>query len=187
MQDFINSDLGIAFTQALGFLATSAGLISFQMKRRGDILVCQMLCSMLFAVQLAFLGKLSGVIFNVLGMIRAIIYSQRGKYKWADSNAFPIVFIILFVSISTVLAFVESPFALLPAGAMTVISISQFLKRERLIRSVALAASPMWIIYHLLYSHSVGGWAGEIFIMLSIVVSLIRYRGKERNKIIKRL
>ena len=176
MDGFVNSTLGVIITQALGFLAMGAGLVSFQMQKRSTIIAFQVLCNVLFIIQLAMLCKVSGVLFNTLGLVRGIIYSMRGKYKWADARFIPVTFIALIVGSSIILSVYESPFALLPAGAMTLVSISQFMRSENLVRIIALPASPLWIIYHLVYSGSLGGWLGEIFIILSILVSLIRYR-----------
>lgn len=167
--DFLSGDIVI---QVLGFIGISAGLVSFHMKRRGGILVFQILCCIFFAVQLILLGAYSGAVINIIGIFRGIIYSMRGKYGWTSSRAVPISMIALFIITGVTTSLIEGPLALLPAGAMTVQSIAQFMKDERRIRIISLFGSPLWIVYHVT-AGSLGGWLGEIFMMISIAIAII--------------
>lgn len=162
-----------AFVQSLGFIGIFAGIVSFHMTKRSGILIFQIVCCSFFAIQLTILEAYSGAIINFIGIGRGIIYSMRGKYKWADCRFVPYCMITLFVSTGIVTAFIEGPLGLLPAGAMIVQSIAQFSSVERRIRIISLFASPLWIIYHVAVG-SLGGWIGEMFMLLSISLSLIK-------------
>ena len=171
--DFLKSDF---FTQGLGFVGMGAGLISFHMKRRSGILIFQTLCCTLFAVQLMILSNFSGAIINMIGIVRGVIYSLSEKYKWASSKIIPYVMITLFITTGIILLPIEGPVALLPSMAMTVQSIAQFSKDEMRIRFLSLFGSPLWIVYHV-FGGSLGGWIGEIVMMISILSSMA-YRKK---------
>ena len=170
--EFINSDF---FTQLLGFIGISAGLISFHMKKRTGILILQIICCTLFATQLLILSAYSGAIINIIGIIRGVIYSMKEKYKWANSSAVPLVMIVLFIVTGIISSSAEGLIALAPSGAMTIQSIAQFSKEERRIRLISLFASPLWIIYHI-FVGSLAGWIGEIFMVISIILAIATHR-----------
>ena len=179
--DFFTSEF---FVQALGFAGISAGIVSFHMKKRGGILIFQIICCVLFAIQMCLLSAYSGAVINALGIVRGIIYSLRGKCKWASSKLIPYTMIVLFMA-SGVFTCIggEGLIAFLPACAMTVQSIAQFCKEERSIRIISLFGSPLWIVYHVTVG-SLAGWMGEIFMLISITLAIItnRKHGTDTNE-----
>ena len=168
------------FVQTLGFLGITAGLVSFHMKNRRRILVFQIICSTLFALQLFLLEAYSGAVINLIGILRGIIYSMKERYPWASSSAVPCIMIALFITTGLVTVGKEGPVSLLPSLAMTVQSVAQFSENERRIRFLSIFASPFWITYHFI-SGSIGGWVGEIFMLISIITSLITYKKSDTD------
>jgi hypothetical protein len=175
MAGSVNDIFYDAIIQSLGFIAMGAGLMSFHARTRRGILIGQMICCLLFTLQLSLLDAISGAIINFIGMLRAPIYSMRGKYRWADSYAIPCVLIILLLAVGAFTAYYEGFFALLPALAMVVQSVAQFMTHPRQMRIISLFSSPCWMIYHL-YVGSLGGSIGEIAMVISIIIALLRYK-----------
>ena len=157
------------FIQLVGFVGTALTFISYQRKKRKSILLFQAAASTFFAAHFILLGAATGCVMNVLGALRAVIYSS--EKKWIRSKAVPAVFLVLFAAVGAVTW--ESPKSLLPIAAMLLSTVSLWLKSPTQVRLVTLPTSPCWLVYNLL-SGSYSGVITEILIMVSIISAIIR-------------
>ena len=97
-------DFGYISAQLVGFVAMACGIISFQSKERAKILTFQTMSNFLWVISYLILWEPAAVVANAIGTMRNVLYMFRGKYKFADSKAIPIVFIVIFI-ISGVLTY----------------------------------------------------------------------------------
>ena len=178
----ITIDFTYIAAQFVGFVAMACGIISFQSRERAKILTFQTLSNFLWVISYLILWEPAAVVANSIGTLRNVLYMFRGKYKFADSKAIPVIVITRFI-ISGVLTY-QTPFDLLPMFAMVISTIAFFVKRENTIRWLSLLVAISWFTF--------GASAGNIASIvsdgtnfLSIVIALIRYRGVylyENNK-----
>ena len=167
-------DFGYISAQLVGFVAMACGIISFQSKERAKILTFQTMSNFLWVISYLILWEPAAVVANAIGTMRNVLYMFRGKYKFADSKAIPIVFIVIFI-ISGVLTY-QTPFDILPMFAMVISTVAFFVKKENTIRWLSIFVGASWFIF--------GASAGNIASivsdgtnLLSIIIALIRYRG----------
>ena len=80
--------------QAFGLVAMFFHIFSYQQKTPRGVIVFQMFSSILFSVNYLLLGALVGMCMNIIGLMRAIVYANREKFR-ADH----ILWLIFFISL----------------------------------------------------------------------------------------
>ena len=101
MPDFLtNPDPIYLIAQALGVVAALFGIFSFQQKRRGGILVFQIVNNVFWTVHMFLLGAWAGGALNAIGIFRGIVFFFREDRRWAQSNIWYAVFALLFAGAS---------------------------------------------------------------------------------------
>jgi hypothetical protein len=170
----IKIDLIYITAQLIGFAAMACGIISFQSKRRVSILTFQTVSNILWVIHYLMLGAVSAVVANAIGIVRNLVYMQRGKRKFADSIFVPIFFVAAFL-LSGIITY-ETPFSLLPMLAMAVATVAFFVTNENLIRWMSLGIAVPWLTFGV-YAGSVASVISDGTNLISIIISLIRYKG----------
>ena len=64
---------------------------------------------------------------------------------------------------------------------MLLTTVSNWFQSEKKIRFLTFPSSPCWLIYNIL-NGSVAGIITEIFVMSSLIIAIIRFDLKKRNK-----
>lgn len=172
---FAGKDTVFIISQIIGFIAAAILLLSFQQRTHKRIIGMQACSGMLFALQYLMIGAYEGMAGNIVGMIRSFVFLFRGKSKFVDSIACPIVFAAV-AAVSGIITY-ASPASLLPMAAMMISSFVMWNPKTQQLRALTVPTSVMWLIYNLI-SHSYSGTVTEIFNLLSIFIGLIRFRKK---------
>ena len=170
---FSGKDTVFIISQCIGFAAAAILLLSFQQRTHKRIVAMQACSGLLFAIQYLMLGAYEGMAGNIIGMTRSFVFLFRGKSKFVDSIACPIVFAIL-AAISGIITY-TSPASLLPMSAMMISSFVMWNPKTQQLRALTMPTSLMWLIYNLICS-SYSGTVTEIFNQISIIIGLIRFR-----------
>lgn len=156
--------------QILGFIGLACSLLSFQMKKRGQILGFQMTASLMFCSQLFLLGAITGGCMDFISFIRTLIFSNNNK-KWASSPLWLVGFCLLMI-VTGILTWTNW-WDVLPMLGGILSTIALWMKSERKIRLISLSVGPCWLIYNLVK----GAWSGalnEVLAMLSIIIGYLR-------------
>ena len=169
----IEIDRIFILAQAVGLFATLFGIVSFQSRRRKNIIVLQIFSNGFWIIHYLLLGSMAAVAANSLGAIRNIIYSMSEKYKFARSKAVPAVSVVLFIVLG-ILTY-TGPFDILPTAAMVVASVAFFVKNEKVIRYMSLVISASWFIFGISVG-SIASFISDGFILVSIIIAIWRYR-----------
>ena len=64
------------FIQIIGFIGVAMAIISFQSNKHRAIMIFKTASGLAFAVQFIFLGAYTGVVMNVIGSIRNIVFAR---------------------------------------------------------------------------------------------------------------
>ncbi len=161
--------------QILGIGALIVGIVCYQFNSRRKILIMQIIASTLFIVNLALLGGFSGALLNVHGIVRALVYDQRDRRRWADSFWWPVLFCVL-AAVCVAVTW-KSWVDLLPLIGTLFSTVSLWQRDPARIRLLTLPSPPCWFTYHL-STQSIGGMLTEVFVFCSILIAMIRYRKK---------
>lgn len=174
--------------QAIGIVAMAFNILSYQQKTPRRVITFQLFGSTLFAANYLLIGAPVGMCMNIIGILRALVYSNREKFR-ADRAAWLILFVSMFAG-SYILSFTvfgmeltlrNGILELLPVIGMTATTISFRLQNAATIRKFGLISFPCWVTYNAV-SGSIGGVICELFSICSIVIGLIRYDLKPRRK-----
>ena len=173
---FTGKDATFIISQIIGFVAAAILLLSFQQRTHRRIVAMQACSGLLFAVRYFMIGAYEGMAGNIIGLIRSSVFLFRGKSKFVDSIACPIVFAIL-AAVSGIMTY-TSPASLLPMAAMMISSFVMWNPKTQQLRALTVPTSLMWLVYNII-SSSYSGTVTEIFNLLSIAIGLIRFRKKD--------
>jgi len=173
--------------QVIGVFAMIANCLGYQMRKKNSIIFCQLLGSVLFAVNFFMIGAYAGAILNVVAVVRAIIYMNSERTR-ADHVAWLIGFSVIYLlSYAAVFTIFKKPptilnlvFELLPVIAMIATTFSFRHKEARVVRAFGMVSSPLWLAYNI-YSLSFGAIVCESINIVSIIVGIIRFDLKKKN------
>lgn len=167
--------------QAIGVIAATVGILSFQQKKQSGIVLYQAVNCMLWMVHMFMLGAVTGGFMNLIGVTRGIVFYYRGRYRWADSRLWIPVFCVLAV-VAGAFSWVQGDgwLALLPMSAMVLTTFSLSLRSPFRVRALTFFSSPCWCTYNVIKG-SIPGILTEIFVMVSIVIGILRFDVKRKT------
>ena len=184
LKEVCSTPQGIA-AEIFGILALIVSIICYQLNTQKKILVAQMIAATMFIFNCFLLGAPAGAWLNVHGIIRALIFSQKGKRKWCGSR---ITLIILIIAAGLICLFTAETgsvkdiiVSILPFIGTVFTTISLSMTDAAKIRKLTLPSPPCWFIYHLAHTN-VGGCLNEIFVFCSIIVGWLRLDRKGDGK-----
>ena len=174
--------------QIFGIIGMLFNLLVFQQKTHRGVTLCQFFAAAAFAANYLMLGAFVGGILNIVGGLRAAVFFFKEKTH-ANSIVWLIIFVLAFAASYplTFLAFGTKPtvqnliIEILPVVAMVIITVSLRLGSAKAVRFMGLFSSPMWLVYNI-FSGSIGAIASEILNLLSMVIGIIRFDIKRKNK-----
>ncbi len=185
MPDFLtNLDTTYVIAQAIGVIAALFGIFSFQQKKRGGILLFQIINNVFWTVHMFMLGAWAGGALNAIGIFRGIVFFYRADKRWAQSKAWYAVFALLFAGASAVSWMQgDGALALLPLAGMLFTTVSLAETDPFRVRLISFFSSPCWLTYNIIKG-SIPGACTEMFLMISIIVGVLRHDRKrwKRNK-----
>ncbi len=156
--------------QLIGGFGVLASIISFQCKKHNTILIFRTLNEFIFALQYFLLGAYTGMIVNLVGCVRNIIFTrQLSKNK---NTTIPIIlFSIMFVVFG--FAVWQGPKSLLIIVAKVLSTIAYGNRNTTIVRSIIFVTSTSWLIYNYCV-FSIAGILCEAFTLLSLIIGIIR-------------
>ncbi len=162
--------------QLIGYVGTACALISYQCKKNRNYFLFQTGCGVAFAIQFALLQSWAGMLLNVFSILRGIIFALGDKCK---NRIYLVIMEVCFAAscVASVLVFDEkwwiAALLFIAQGGGT---LAMWTRNGKVIRWAQLCGiSPIWIVNNVYY-FSVGGILCEVFNMLSVIVSFIRFR-----------
>lgn len=166
-----NTDPMLIAAQLVGFAGAAAYFLVFQMKRRKSILGLNVLAASIFILHFSLLGAYTGAAMNIVCALRCVIYYYSDK-EWAKSK----IWLAVFIGVSVILGVLtwSDAYSALPLAAMIITSVSFWLKNEKHIRMLTLPSQPCWLIYNV-HNGSVSGIVTDLVILISIIISIVRY------------
>lgn len=156
--------------QIIGIFGTVCMFLSFQIKKNTPFFAVQSLSGLLFALNFLLLGAYTGSIFNFINILRGGILAGGKRFK-------NICFLILLQSlyILTVVFTYSGWLSVAALIAQLVGTFAMWTQNGKIIRfGQLLCVSPIWLI-HNTFVFSIGGIICEVFSIISIIVSLVRF------------
>ena len=161
---------GIA--QGIGIVAAAITILSYQFKNNRILFACQALSGLLFFFNFLMLGDQTAAVLNLINLLRGGLLAggRRFESRWYAAG------LMVLYTVATVFFF-KDWFSILVLVAQLVGTVAMWSKKGKIIRLGQLfVVSPAWLINNIFNSFSIGGIITETVSILSIIVSLIRYR-----------
>lgn len=165
--------------QIFGIAGFLFAIFSFQSKKNKIFFVFQGLSGLMFFMNFMLIGATSAALFNLVNLIRGILFSKNDKKvsKLVITDTLYTVCFIFSLSLITDELF-QIFLSALTYFALFTMSIFMWKGNGKHIRYYQFAVvSPVWLI-HNIFNFTLGGILCEVFNMLSVIVSFIRY-GKD--------
>ena len=163
-------------SQILGILALITAIISMQLKDKPRLLLMQILENCAKILAFAFVGGMSGAYSEMVGLARKTWFYHNAKQHKLNHIASLILFILLAVLVATLSW--NGPLTLLPMVAVILGTIGLWQENIFILRYLALVASILYGIYSV-YLGAYTNAVSELFMIISTIVSLIRFSPKK--------
>lgn len=166
-------------SQIIGFAAVGLYLLSYQLKRRNQIVWVTCISNALYVLQYLLLGAFSGAVMDVMSTVSSFFAAKKNDIpfsRYARVLAWSNMIIIAVVGFIS--AFVQGEWIeLLPIAGALFQTGGLWCDNEQTIRKFGLCSAPFWLVYNYI-SHAYGPALGSLIAIVSIVISMIRYRKK---------
>ena len=80
--------------QLPGVAAMVCLFLSYQQKNRKGLIMCKLSADVFWALHYALLGAFGGMIPNLSGIFRELVFVNREDKKWANFPLWPVFFIV---------------------------------------------------------------------------------------------
>ena len=162
--------------QAFGIVGFLLAAYSFQEKNNKHFFVEQGISGFMFFLNFLLTNAVSAALFNLVNLVRGVLYAKNGKRIW-KLVLLEALYTACFVY--SILPLIGDGFEILLSGltyvALVFMTVLMYRGNGKHIRYAQFAlSSPAWIV-HNIFHFSLGGILCEVFNMLSIVISFIRY------------
>ena len=169
--------------QIIGLLAVGTFLLSYQQKKRSNIIAFNVISRCLYILQYLLLGAFSGAVLDILGAVSSVVAGKKHtpfikKHTKAIVISIDVCIIVAGVSIALHNGNWIDLFSL--TGVLLHTS-AFWISSEKVIRRISLLGSPFWFVYNLL-SRAYGSAIGDILTMCSIIIAMIRHKNSDNEK-----
>ena len=171
----------ILFAQIIGLFAVITFLLSYQQKKRKNIIVWNSTSRMLYIIQYLMLGAFEGAILDILGMASSVAAQKKDNEIIKKNLRFFVIGINLLI-LAVGICLYENIFSLFPVVGVILHTSAFWISEEKIIRRISFLGSPFWLIYNLA-NFAYGSAIGDILTMISIGTAIFRYDIREKTNL----
>ena len=168
--------------QIIGFAAVTLFLLSYQQKKRSNIILMNVISRILYILQYLLLGAYAGAVLDVLGAVASVAASEKDEglvKKYLKLIIIGINALIITAGV-TIACMNKSWLDLFSLAGVLLHTGAFWLSNEKIIRRISLMGSPFWFIYNFL-SRAYGSALGDLLTMGSILLAMYRHREKKQE------
>lgn len=158
--------------QIFGLIAVVISFVAYQMPTQKKILFMNMLVTVAILLNYAFLGATTGVILNVVCLIRNIIFMNRDK-KIFSYKFYPYLLMVIIGGLSFLTS--EGAHSILITIGLIINTFALSLTNPQATR-YCMAISCSFIFAYNIFVFSIGGMINEAVAIISSILGIIRYR-----------
>lgn len=173
----------LIISQIIGLAAVGLYLISYQLRKRKQIVWVTCISNALYVLQYVLLGAFSGAVLDFMSTVSSFFAAKKNdahfkkhKKRLAVFN----MFVIAVVGLTS--AFLQREWTeLIPLSGALLQTGGLWFDNEQTIRKFGLSGVPFWLAYNLI-SQAYGAALGSLLAVVSIVASMVRYRNSKEDK-----
>lgn len=161
----------IILAYLFGIGAMVSLFLIYQQKSRKGIIMSKLSADIFWVAHYFCLGAKTGIVPNLVGIFRELVFMRRKEKKWARSVLWPVLFagLNLFLGLRTYTAW----YCLLPVTASLFVTISLWIDNPVLTKIISAPASASFLIYDIFVGSYIGV-VNEIVSLCSIAIYFIR-------------
>ncbi len=166
-------------SQIIGFAAVGLYLLSYQLKSRKQIVWVTCVSNALYVLQYILLGAFSGAVMDIMSTVSSFFAAKKNEVPFRR-HARLLVWsnMIIIAAVGLISAFIQREWLeLLPIAGALFQTGGLWCDNEQTIRKFGLCSAPFWLVYNYI-SHAYGPTIGSLIAIISIIVSIVRYRKK---------
>lgn len=163
--------VGVTLIWIFGIGAMISLFVSHQNKTRQGILYGKLSADVFWVAHYLCLGATAGAIPNFVGIFRELVFINRGRRKFAGNTVWPIIFILINLSLGIISY--NKWFDLLPIIASAFVTVSLWINDPRLTKLISVPVSSAFLVYNVLVGSYIGIF-NESFAIISIILFFIR-------------
>ncbi len=156
--------------QLIGYVGLMFAVIAFQCKSHKKVMLFRTLNELFFGIQYFCMGTYTGVIMNLVGSVRNIIFSKRVE-RGRSTKFLQILFSVIFFVLGIITT--KGWISIMVILAKIVTTVAYSMKNTRYIRLLTLPTSVCWLTYNIV-CNSTAGILCETFTILSITTAIVR-------------
>lgn len=171
-------------SQFIGLAAVGLYLLSYQLKKRRDIVWVTCISNALYVLQYILLGAFSGAIMDFMSTVSSFLAAKKNQpafkkhARWLAISNMIVITVVGLISAYLQKEWIE----LLPIIGALFQTGGLWFDNEQTIRKFGLCSAPFWLIYNYI-SQAYGAALGSVIAIVSIVTAMIRYRNKGTDNI----
>lgn len=172
----------ILIPQIIGLFAVATFLLSYQQKKRKNIILLNVISRCLYILQYVLLGAFAGAVLDILGAVSSFVAGKKHTNFIKKHEKIILISInVLIIAAGITIAVINKSFLDLFSLAGVLLHTSAFwITNEKIIRRVSLLGSPFWFVYNFL-SKAYGSAIGDVLTMCSIIIAMVRYKNTKSN------
>ncbi len=156
----------------LGVLAVVLFLLSFQFKKRRNIIAVNLTSRLLYILQYVFLGAFEGAVLDFMGLLLSF-FARYKENEFVIKHFKAIIVVIDLLLLAVGLALYENIFSIFAIMGIGFEIVALWLTKEKNIRILSMVAAPFWLVYNLANS-AYGSVVGNVLVMVSIGIAMLR-------------
>ena len=164
----------------VGFLGLIPFLLSFQLKKRNNIILANLISRILFILQYILLGAFAGAAYDFIGLLSSIVARRKHKGFVAKYQT-AIIIIINALLVAAGIMLYKNIYSILGLAGIIFEVAALWMTKERDIRIVSFISAPFWMIFNLA-SKAYASVPGNILAMVSIGIAFIRLDIPKKEK-----
>ena len=163
--------------QGIGLLAVATFLLSYQQKKRKNIILCNVVSRCLYILQYVLLGAFAGAVLDILGAVSSVVAGKKHIpfIKKHEKLCFVLMNLCIIAAGGTIAVLNRSWLDIFSLIGVLLHNSAFWITNEKIIRRVSLLGSPFWFVYNFL-SRAYFSAVGDILTMCSIVIAMIRHK-----------
>ena len=168
-------DLNYVLSQVFVILAVVCLGTTYLLKDKRIILLLSILVAIFYGLEYLFLGALTGLLMNIVSVIRNIWFYINAKKK--KKNSIIVLIVLFIIAIGLGLMSFKNIFSIFPIISTLLYTYSIWQDDVKKYRWIAIPMSLSWITYNISVS-SIFGVITEIILLIFEIIGIVKLRRK---------
>ena len=170
----------LIISQIIGLGAVALFLLSYQLKKRKQIVWVVCASNALYVLQYVLLGAFTGAIMDALSTVGSFLAGKKHTQPYVKyTKLIAAANLIVIAAAGLIIAIMQrDPIELLPIAGALLQTGGLWCEDEQAIRKFALCGAPFWLVYNYI-SQAYGAALGSVLAIVSLITAMMRYRKKK--------